>query len=112
VTALYVVRLREGARGNLAEVRVRWLDPVSREATERAATIAASDVDGSFGGGSPRLQVCYAAAFFAETLRHSPYASAVRLADLASVASTAYDVTDDPQVGELADLIRRAARQD
>jgi Ca-activated chloride channel family protein len=107
VTALYVVRVREAARGSLAEVRVRWLDPTSRESNERAAALSASDVDGSFAGASPRLQVCYVAAFFAETLRRSPYATAVRLSDLASVGSTALDATDDPQVHELIELIHR-----
>jgi Ca-activated chloride channel family protein len=108
VTALYVVRLRPGARGTLAQVRVRWLSPASREPTERSAAIAAGDVDGAFAGASPRLQVCYVAAFFAETLRRSPYAAQVRLGDLASVGSAAYAMTEDAQVGELVDLIRRA----
>jgi Ca-activated chloride channel family protein len=108
VTALYVVRVRDGARGVLADARVRWLDPSSREPNERSGTIGVSDVDGSFAGASPRLRVCYVAAFFAETLRHSPYASAVRLTDLASLAASARDATDDSQVGELVDLIQRA----
>jgi Ca-activated chloride channel family protein len=108
VTALYVVRLRGQGYGQVAEARVRWLDPDGHEAQEKAATISVSDLGGDFAGASPRLQVCYVAAFFAEYLRRSPYAEGVQLRDLATLADDAYRVTEDPQVGELADLIRRA----
>jgi Ca-activated chloride channel family protein len=109
VTALYVVRLREGGAGHVAETRVRWLDPADRGAHERAAAIVGVDLDGAFTQSSARLRVDYVAAFLAEVLRESPYASQVRLGDLRTLAQAAYDVTEDPQVAELADLIDRAA---
>jgi Ca-activated chloride channel family protein len=111
VAALYVVRLRsaDNGGGRVAEARVRWLDPQSREPQEIASTIRVADLSGDFAGGSPRLQVCYVAAYFAEALRNSRYAEEVRLHDLAALADTAYHATDDPQVRELADLIRRSS---
>jgi hypothetical protein len=60
-----------------------------------------------FGGASPRLRASYVAGFFAEVLGEGRHASDVRLADLASLADDAYRATDDPQLSELADLIRR-----
>jgi Ca-activated chloride channel family protein len=102
------VRLRGATTGQVAEARVRWLDPRGGEAQENAATVKVGDLGGDFAGASPRLQVCYAAAYFAESLRRSPFAREVRLADLATVADDAFHATDDPQVSELAELIRRS----
>jgi Ca-activated chloride channel family protein len=108
VTALYTVRLREGAGGQVAQAEIRWQEPASREAHEAGATVSVGDLDRSFGQAAPRLQVCYAAAYFAEALRHSPYGSQVSMAELARVASSAADRTEDSAVADLADLIRRA----
>ncbi len=108
VTALYVVRLRGDANGQVAEARVRWLDPVGREPTEAAARISVSDLSGGFAGASPRLKVCYVAAYFAEVLRQSPYAEEVRLSDLEVLAEDAFAATDDPQIAELRELIHRS----
>ncbi len=108
VTAIYLVRLRDGASGQVATARVRWVDPIDREPREIAESVLASELRGGFAGASPRLKVCYAAAFFAEVLRQGPGADQVSLDDLASVADDAYRATEDPQVRELADLIRRS----
>jgi Ca-activated chloride channel homolog len=107
VTALYMVRLRDSF-GQVAEARVRWLDPVTREPRERSTVISVADLSGEFGGASPRLRVCYAAGFFAEVLRGSPHGEEVQLGDLAVIADGAFRDTDDPQVDELSQLIRRA----
>jgi Ca-activated chloride channel family protein len=109
VTALYVVHLRGTASGRVAETRVRWLDPAGGEAQEKAATITAADLSGEFAGASPRLRVCYVAAYFAESLRHSPYGGEVRLPQLATMADDAFHATGDAQVAELASLIRKSA---
>jgi Ca-activated chloride channel homolog len=106
VTALYVVRLKEDVRGQVATVRVRWLDPATREPTETAADLAVSDADVAFASAPPRLRVDYAAGFFAEALRESPYGRDVRLDELAEIARTAAAELDDAQVEELARLIR------
>jgi len=109
VTALYTVRLREGARGHVAQAQIRWHDPGTREAHEAGATVTVADLGGSFADAAPRLQVCYAAAWFAEALRHSPYGTEVGLGDLAQIAARAAGRTDDADVADLAEVIRRAA---
>jgi Ca-activated chloride channel homolog len=119
VTALYTVRLRHGADGRIAEARVRWLDPVSREPAETATTVTVEDLDRPLEAGSPQLRVDYAAAYFAEVLRGSRYGDEVRLADLASIAegaaakaenapTGAEPAAGDADVTDLAALIRRA----
>ncbi len=119
VTALYTMRLRDRAAGRVAEARVRWLDPVSREATETATTVTVEDLGRTLEAASPQLRVDYAAAYFAEVLRGSRYGDEVRLADLASIAdhaaaktengpTGAEPATGDADVADLASLIRRA----
>ncbi len=109
VTALYTVRLRPGAGGQVAQAEIRWQDPTNRQAHEAGATVAVADLGNPFTEASPRLQVCYAAAYFAEALRQSPYGAEVRLADLARIASGAADRTHDAAVADLAELIRLAS---
>jgi Ca-activated chloride channel homolog len=108
VTALYVVRLRPEATGHVATARVRWLDPAGGEAREMSADVRVADLGGDFAGASPRLRVDYAAGFFAEALRESAYRSGTTLTDLEKVAQDAFHATDDPDVNELATLIRAA----
>jgi Ca-activated chloride channel family protein len=113
VTALYVVRLHAdaaGGGGRVAEARIRWLDPVTREPTEQAATVSVGGLATGFEAAAPRLRLCYAAAYFAEVLRRSPHAGEVRLTDLAQIADEVAARTDDREITELATLIRRAAR--
>jgi Ca-activated chloride channel homolog len=109
VTALYAVRLLPGATGRVAEARVRWLDPVTRLPAEAADSIDASDLATPLAQASPRLQTCYAAAFFAEVLRGSPYGRQIRLGDLAVIAANAAIASEDPAVSDLSATIRRAA---
>ncbi len=108
VTALYVLRLRPGAGGHAATVVVRWLDPASRNPSEAVATVSIGELDQPFASASPRLRVDYAAGFFAEVLRRSPYGESVRLADLAEIVQGAANQTEDAQVVELGELIRHS----
>jgi len=110
VTALYTVRLVPGATGEVAQARARWLDPDGGAASEVANTIYVNDLDADFIDAAPRLQVCYAAAYFAEVLRGSPYGRQVDLRDLAVIAANAAEATGDPAVTALADTIGRAVR--
>jgi Ca-activated chloride channel family protein len=105
VTALYLVRLRRGAEGHLADARIRWLDPQDRRPSENVASVTVHDLDIPFASASPRLRVDYAAGFFAEVLRDSPYGRDVRLEDLADIVESAARQTEDGQVGELGELI-------
>jgi Ca-activated chloride channel family protein len=109
VTALYLVRLRGGADGRVAHTQLRWQDPDSREPREAGADVGVADLAPALVESSPRLQVSYTAAFFAEQLRGSPYGWQVSAQDLARTARDAADRTEDGDVRELAELIARAA---
>ena len=108
VTALYALHLRPGAEGHLADVRVRWQDPQSREASEQNLSVTVASLDREFSSAAPQLQVCYTAAYFAEVLRASQYAEEVQLDDLLRLASRLGE--SDRQVAELSDVIRAATK--
>jgi Ca-activated chloride channel family protein len=110
VTALYTVRLREGASGPVAHAQLRWQDPGTHEADEKGGLVGVSDLGAAFTAAPVRLQVDYAAAYFAESLRRSPYGAQVALPDLAAIASSAADRTEDSAVADLAAVIRTVGR--
>jgi Ca-activated chloride channel family protein len=108
VTALYIVRLRPSADGHVADVKVRWLDPKTREASERRASVDTGDLEGAFFDSAATLQISYVAAMFAEYLRGHKTSTLEELIDLAEGANAADD--GDPKVNELIALMRRAER--
>ncbi|MFD5200179.1 VWA domain-containing protein [Streptomyces sp. NPDC058375] len=111
VTALYAVRLREGASGTVARATVRWLDPKTRKAQEETGTVTTGAVDGTlWGGESDRLQVAAVAAFFADRLRGGDLPGAPGLGELASRASGLAESTEDSAVEKLATAIGQADR--
>ncbi|MFG2038712.1 von Willebrand factor type A domain-containing protein [Dactylosporangium sp. NPDC048998] len=105
VTALYALHLRPGAQGHLAEVRVRWLDPKTREASELAQPVTVSALDQTFDEAPAPVRVCYVAAYLAEVLRGSRYAGDVRLTDLRTLAR---DAGEGTQIRELSEVISAA----
>ena len=108
MTALYVLHLRAGAEGHLADVRVRWQNPQTREPSEQNLSVTVASLDREFSSVAPQMQVCYTAAYFAEVLRASRYAEEVRLDDLLRLAR---DLAEgDKQVAELADVIQAATK--
>ncbi|MEV0131254.1 von Willebrand factor type A domain-containing protein [Dactylosporangium sp. NPDC050688] len=108
VTALYALHLRPGAEGHLADVRVRWQDPQSREPSEQNLSVTVASLNREFSSAAPQLQVCYTAAYFAEVLRASQYAEEVQLDDLLRLALRLGE--SDRQVAELSDVIRAATK--
>ncbi|MDQ0698603.1 von Willebrand factor type A domain-containing protein [Streptomyces sp. W4I9-2] len=111
VTALYAVRLREGASGTVAKATVRWLDPKTRKAQEETGTATTGAIDGSlWGGGSDRLQVAAVAAYFADHLRGGDLPGAPGLGELASRAAGLAEATEDSSVTKLAKAIGQADR--
>ncbi|MEU7865689.1 von Willebrand factor type A domain-containing protein [Dactylosporangium sp. NPDC049140] len=102
VTALYALHLRPGAAGHLADVRVRWQDPKTREASELSQPITASALTADFTESPRPLRISYVAAYLAEVLRASRYAEEVRLPDLRTIAQSAGDST---QVRDLTNMI-------
>ncbi|MFK4222809.1 von Willebrand factor type A domain-containing protein [Streptomyces sp. NPDC019890] len=111
VTALYAVRLREGASGHLATATVRWLDPRTRAPHEQTGSIETDAVDGAlWDGSSKRLQVTAVAAYFAESLRGGSMPGAPGLGALAERARKLATATEDSAVRQLADAIDQARR--
>lgn len=144
VTALYAVRLRPGAAGDIGTVSVRWQDPDTREPREDSKAMRVDDTTRPlWSADSQRLQVSAVAAFFAENLREAdpswagrvplegpegtdgaappaatsgPFDTYGRLdgepavdnGTLAEQAERLAKATEDPEVTELASLIRRA----
>ena len=107
VTALYELRLEEGASASdtLASVRLRWLSPGSGGATETSASITVGDVAGSIGGTSARFRQAAAMAEFAELLRKSFWA---QCGDLVAVRDLLGGI--DGELGENSDYTRLVSR--
>ncbi|MEU5137338.1 von Willebrand factor type A domain-containing protein [Streptomyces californicus] len=112
VTALYAVRLREGASGTVATATVRWLDPASRKAREETGTVRTGALEGPLWGDATgdRLQVAAVAAYFADHLRGGDLPGAPGLSELASRASDLAESTEDSSVRKLATAIGQADR--
>ncbi|WP_333732935.1 vWA domain-containing protein [Streptomyces sp. IBSBF 3010] len=111
VTALYAVRLRDGASGHVATATVRWLDPKTRKPHEETGSVTAGAITGKlWGGRSTRLQVTAVAAYFAENLRGTGLPGAPGLGELADRAEKLATTTEDASVTKLADAITRAER--
>jgi len=113
VTALYWVRLRPGAVGQLATATVRWLDPETRRPSELTGSVDTAGLSPDLWGTTgPRFQVDVVAAAFAERLRMRWGAGGERfglgLEDLSAHAARLAEVTEDPDVIDLVDLIARA----
>ncbi|WP_299527554.1 von Willebrand factor type A domain-containing protein [uncultured Streptomyces sp.] len=109
VTALYAVRMREGARGRVATATVRWLDPETRTAHERSGTVDASDLTGAlWSDADERLRVSAVAAYFALRLRGDDLAGAPALDVLARHARELAGSTEDTAVAKLATAVEQA----
>ncbi|GGO77476.1 vWA domain-containing protein [Nonomuraea cavernae] len=108
VTALYSVRLRPGATGQLAQATVRWQDPDTRSPAEASKSVDAGALADSVWSDAPlRLQVDVVAAAFALYLRDRE-AFGLDLPALAEHAGRLAGAAEDPMVTELAGLIERA----
>lgn len=71
VTALYAVRLKEGATGEVATSTVRWLEPEGRKPHEATGTVTTDALRGDLWDEetAPGLRLTAVAAYFAESLR-------------------------------------------
>ncbi|TMR95562.1 vWA domain-containing protein [Nonomuraea basaltis] len=109
VTALYALRLKPGANGQLAQATVRWQDPDTRAASEASKSLQTGDLAaGVWDKGTPvRLQVDVVVAAFAVYLRDRK-AFGMDLPELSEHASRLASVSEDPMVSELVTLIEKA----
>ncbi|MGY0486473.1 YfbK domain-containing protein [Streptomyces sp. WG-D5] len=112
VTALYAVRLREGAEGEVARATVRWLDPESRAPREASGRVGVADLGRELwsGGTAPRLRVAAAAGYFASSLNGRPFPGTPSLERLRERVDGLTSTTEDPDVRHLADAIAAAHR--
>ncbi|WP_338696646.1 von Willebrand factor type A domain-containing protein [Streptomyces sp. Q6] len=114
VTALYAVKLGEGASGRVAKATVRWLDPESRAPREESGTVAVSDLDQDLwsDGTEPRLRVDAVAAYFAQRLgdgSDKAFPEEPSLTELAVLCRDLAEETEDADVRAMAQAIRQAA---
>lgn len=107
VTALYSVRLRPGATGQLAQAAVRWQHPDTRAPAEESRSIDAGDLGTAVWEAPLRLQVDVVAAAFAGHMRDRQ-AFGLDLPALGAQARRLAGVAEDPMVTELAALIETA----
>jgi Ca-activated chloride channel homolog len=110
VTALYELRLADGASGSLGTVHLRWTDPETGEPAEITREMLASDLAPTFELTDRHFRLAATVAAFGEVLRESIWAEDLTLAEVATEASARIEeFPEEPRVGELADLVARAA---
>jgi Ca-activated chloride channel family protein len=110
VTALYELKLADGASGALGTVSLRWTEPASDEVREISHTHEGAATSESFDAADRHFRLAATAAAFAEVLRDSYWAQQFTLGGVAAeAAARAEEFPDDPVVSELADLAARAA---
>lgn len=108
VTALYALKLKPGADGQLAQATVRWQDPDTRTASEAGESLDSGDLAGGIWSEAPvRLQVDVVVAAFAMYLRDRE-AFGLDLPALREQAARLASVSEDPMVSELTTLIEKA----
>ncbi len=111
VTALYELKLRDGADGALATVSVRYEDPDSGEVSELSREFPRSELAEGFQEASARFQMAAVVAEYAELLRGSYWA---REGSLSAVVPEAQRVrnllAEDVRVAEFADLAARTEK--
>jgi Ca-activated chloride channel homolog len=112
-TALYAVRpTYEGERsGRIATVSLRWIDPVTRLASEISRDVRMDDLAGSFRDTAAAFRLDALVAATAERLRDSRWSAGHGLRDIASAASDmAGDLPRTDEVTAFLDLLSEAAR--
>ncbi len=110
VTALYEIKLHEGAVGQLATVFIRHEDPDTRQVTEISEDIFAAELEDAFEDTSPEFQLAAAVAEFAEILRDSFWAQEGSLEAVHQVIEGVLPRIRDERSDELLHLVNGAAR--
>ena len=108
VTALYEVKLHEGASGKIATASIRYADPDNQKVTEVGEDIFPSDLHESFETASAPFRLAAAVAEFAEILRESYWAKDGSLEEVRRVVKGVFPEFDNEQVVELIYLVGKA----
>lgn len=112
-TALYEVRLREGARGRdrVATLRLRWQSADHGRIAEASQELSVADLNRSFERATRDLRLSAVAAELAERLKGSAHAREGSWRELERAArALLLDQRGDAGIAELEALVRRAAR--
>ena len=108
VTALYEIKLHEGANGQLATVFIRYEDPDTHRFSEISEEIFTTQLNGRFEAASSEFQLAATIAEFAEILRESFWAQEGSLKAVSqSIEGIAPQIPNE-QVDELKHLVSRA----
>jgi Ca-activated chloride channel family protein len=107
-TALYEVRLKDGASGDIGTVYIRYKDPQSLEVSETSRTISQSVLASEFQKTSTDFRLAASAAEFAEILRESYWAEGSEFADVLAVLRTIENENFNGQIIELMSLVAQA----
>jgi Ca-activated chloride channel family protein len=110
VTALYEIKLHEGALGQLATVFIRHEDPDTRQVTEISEDIFAAELAAAFEEASPEFHLAAAIAEFAEILRDSFWAQEGSLEAVHQVIEGILPQIYNERSDELMHLVNQAAR--
>ena len=109
VTALYEIKLHDGAEGEVATVYLRYEDPDSGKVTELRREFDREDLADGFEDAPPRFQMAAVVAEYAEVLRESYWAQEGSLEDVANEARRIRDLLpQDVDLAEFTDLVVRA----
>jgi Ca-activated chloride channel family protein len=115
VTALYEVKLRDGAEGRLATIYLRWQEPDSREVVEIQRDLWTDELAASFPAADPYFQNDVVVAEYAEVLRGSYWAQGNTLRGVLEEAERVAELLPDDEqiafdVAEFVELVRQASR--
>ena len=110
VTALYEIKLHEGAVGQLATVFIRHENPDTHQVTEISKDIFAAELEDAFEDASPEFQLAAAIAEFAEILRDSFWAQEGSLETVHQVIERILPQIHNGRSDELMRLVNQAAR--
>ena len=110
VTALYEIKLHEGATGQLATVFIRHEDPDTHRISEINEEISTTQLNKTFEAASSEFQLAATVAEFAEILRESFWAQEGSLEAVSRSIDGIAPVIHNEQVNELRHLVSRATR--
>ena len=111
VTALYELKLKDGASGLLSTVRVRYEDPDSGVVSEIYHEFNRDDLESSLEQASPRFQMSAVVAEYAEILRESYWAQEGSLEAVISQARRIQQLlSEDIDFAEFTNLVIRTER--
>ncbi len=111
VTALYEIKRRADAEGEIGTVRIRYHRISDQNVVEEAQTLTSDDLGESIEDSSARFRLAVSVAEYAELLRHERWFDGDELQRVVEMARDAgEDFEDDMDVGEFVQLVNKAAR--